>query len=388
MKAGPAENDSANYSAVIIENLGEVEFDQAFELIRSAPKQALTAWATRLENLPVAPRKTAAINMFFKTMSQIDTRMAVDLALALDRNNPRWAAIKAVAVAAPPSNLNEVARMYSAVGATPRSIVGDFIATWSAVDPEATARFLASYPGTVKNDDIAPFLGNWAAVDREAARDWLAKADPIRRDEEAYQCLYLGWMLKDQNAALADLTARAGDEKLARALKSVAEEVFTHSPATARNFVLALPPDRQAAAVEQITGHITNIYMGGDYLHLKPDEVTRWLVTLPDSLWNNVGYVMDKWMDTDSGAVNAWLDGMSPQVKDRLLAEHFRDSIAQDDPTAAFQSALRISDRAQREETFRQVLNKMDAEAREELLQKPKLPPEQAAELHRILKRL
>jgi hypothetical protein len=381
-------NDGVNYSAVTIENLGQVEFDQAFELIRSAPKQALMAWTRRLENLPLAPRKTAAINMFFKTISQIDTRTAVDLALAMDRNDPRWTAIKAVAVAAPYSNLDDVARMYAAIGPTSQSIVGDFIAKWSTVDPEATARFLASYPGQVDNRDIEPFVANWAAVDPNAAQDWLAKTDASRRDASMYESFYLGWLLKDRNSAVQDLAARATDKMFETAVKRVNEEVFSESPDAARNFVLALPPDRQAAAVDQITGHITNFYVGGDYLHLKADEVTKWLVTLPDSLWQQVGNVIDSWMSSDSSAVDAWLNGMSVQARDRLLAEHFRASHYSDDPTAAFQSALSISDRTRREDVFREVFAKMDAEKRKELLEKPKLPPEQAAELRRILKRL
>lgn len=380
--------ETTDYSNVTIENLGQVEFDQAFELIRSAPKEALTAWTKRLEALPLAPRKTAAINMFFKTIAQIDTRTAVDLALAMDRNDPRWTAMKAVAVAAPYSNLDEVARMYSTIGPTGQSIAGDFIAKWSTVDPEATARFLASYPGKVTNRDIEPFVANWAAVDPDGAKDWLAQADASRRDASMYESLYLGWLLKDRSWAVQDLAARATDKVFEKAVTRVNEEVFTQSPDAARNFVQALPPDEQAAAVDAITAHFKNIYIGGDYLSLKADEVAKWLVTLPDSLWKDVGYVINRWAGSDSGAVDAWLNGMSPQVKDRLLAEHFRVSVTNDDPTAGFQSALRISNRAQREETFREVLKKMDPEARKELLEKPKLPPEQAAELRQILRRL
>src|SRR5437868_10867577 len=81
-KAGPFPNDSANFSAVTIENLGQVEFDQAFGLLQSAPKEALTAWTKRLEALPVGPRRTAGLTAFFKTLAQIDTKTAVDLALS------------------------------------------------------------------------------------------------------------------------------------------------------------------------------------------------------------------------------------------------------------------------------------------------------------------
>src|SRR3954464_394902 len=51
-KAGP-QKEPTDYSSVAIENLGQVEFDHAYELIRSAPREALSAWSKRLEALPV-----------------------------------------------------------------------------------------------------------------------------------------------------------------------------------------------------------------------------------------------------------------------------------------------------------------------------------------------
>ena len=47
-----------DYSSVMIENLGQVGFDQALGMLHSAPKEALTAWTKRLEALPVGPRRT------------------------------------------------------------------------------------------------------------------------------------------------------------------------------------------------------------------------------------------------------------------------------------------------------------------------------------------
>jgi hypothetical protein len=378
-----------DFSAVTIENLGQVEFDHAFELIRSAPKEALTAWTKRLEALPVSPRKTSAISLFFKTLAQIDARTAVDLALSIDRSDPHWIAIASVAVATPSSSLSEVARMYLTIGETRIPIAGELIGKWSATDPEATARFLASYTGRVANDDIAAFIGNWAARDPAAALDWLAKADASRRDAGVYASLYAGWILDDRTAALEDLASHASDKTFKRAVKTISEKLFTESPDDARAFVLTLPAGAQAVAVDQVAGHITGLYFGGDYLHLKPDEVTKWVLTLPEPLWHeHIGYLIDRWSDADARAVDAWLNGMSPGARDRLLAEHCRSSSNSNAPTAAFQSGLRISDPALRADTLNQVFNEMDVEARQELLQKLELSPEEARQLERILKRL
>lgn len=380
----------ADFSSVTIENLGNVEFDQAFELLRTAPKEALAAWTKRLENLPLTPRKTAAISMFFRTLAQIDTKAAVDLALNIHKADPRWTAIRAVDVAAPSGNLPEVARMYSALSEAKLAVVGDLIGRWSMTDPEATAQFLASYPGKVTNDEIARFVGNWAALDPAAATQWLDETDPSRRCAQVYATFYSGWMLKDRTAALEELAARGGEKIFKKAIQMASENLFTDSPDAARTFVLMLPTTAaQKAAVDQVTLHITGVFLGsGDYLQLKPDDVAKWLFTLPDNLWQKeIGAIMDRWADTDPLGVDAWLSQLPPQSRDRLLAEQclaFNWNL----PTAGLKAGLRISDRELREKTLREIFEEKVEEGKEEILQKAELSGEEAAELHRILKKL
>src|SRR5438105_1346472 len=50
--------EAKDFTRVTIENLGQVEFDQAYELIHSAPEEALIEWTRRLEAMSVTPRKT------------------------------------------------------------------------------------------------------------------------------------------------------------------------------------------------------------------------------------------------------------------------------------------------------------------------------------------
>jgi hypothetical protein len=384
--APAAERDFSN---VTIENLGQVEFDHAFELLRSASKEALTAWTRRLETLPVAPRKTAAITVFFKTLAQIDTKTAVDLALNIERAGPRWTAIGAVDVAAPLATLPEIARMYTTINETKQPLVGDLIAKWSMTDPEATAEFLASYPGTVTNDQIAPFIGNWAALDPAAAARWLAQSDPSRRSQEVYQDFYAGWMQKDRAAALRDLAERASDKTFKKAIKAASQNLFIDSPDAARSFVLMLPTAAQKAAVDQITVHITGIFLGGgDPIHLQADEVTKWVYSLPDDLWREqIGYVIDRWAEGDSGAVDTWLSQLPPQTKDRLLAEQCL-AFNWNSPTTGFKAGLQIRDRWLREKTFREVFKDKVEEGKRELLERAELSGAEAAELDRIVKSL
>ena len=383
-------SERVDLSQVRIENIGEVEIDQVYELLRSAPNEALLGWRRRLEELPIGVRKTAAITAFFKTLAQTDAKSAVDLALGMAGAQSRWTAIGAVSNATPAAELKEVARMYMAIGETRIAIAGGFVGTWSATDPEATARFLASYPGKVGNEEIAGFLGNWAALDPSAAAHWLAKADPSRHDPLVFASYYDGWRLSDPGAALTDLATHSGDKKFQKAIERVTENLFTDSPEAARAFILTLPDGAtQEAAVSQVTGHITSVYLGGgDPLKLKPDQVTKWLLTLPENLWQKeIGSVMDNWAREDQTAVDAWTSQMTPQMRDRLLSEQclgFYWNI----PETAFRAGLRISDPALRQKTFRQVFLDRGEEGKEELLQRVDLSPEERAELMKIVERL
>ena len=387
--AKPSLAEPGDLSNVTIENLGQVEFDLAFELLSSAPKDALIAWAKRLETLPVTPRRTAAIGVFFKTLAQIDTKTAVDLALSMERADPRWVAIGAVGVAAPLANLTEVARMYTAINETKVPLVGELIGRWSMIDPEATAQFLAGYSGKVTNDEIARFLGNWAALDPVAAMQWLQETDASRHCPRVYADFYAGWILKERTAALEDLAAHGADKTFKKAIETVSETLFTDSPDGARSFVLMLPTiAAQKAAIEQIAGHVTGRYLGNDYLHLETEDVAKWLFSLPDNLWHEeIGYIIDRWAGYDPSAVDTWLNQVPPQTKDRLLAEQCR-AFNWNVPAAGLKAGLQIRDRELREETLRGIFEGKVKELQEELLRKAELSGEQAAELERILKKL
>lgn len=201
---------------------------------------------------------------------------------------------------------------------------------------------------------------------------------------------YGGWMLNDRPAALTDLAARSVDKTFEKAVKSVAENLFTDSAEAARAFILTLPSSAtQETAVAQITGHITDVYLGsGDYLHLKADEVAKWLLTLPDNLSRGeIGPVIDDWARDDQPALDAWYSQMQPPMRDRLLADQCR-AYSGNIPTTGLQAGLRISDPELRLNTFRQIFQDMVEERRQELVQAAELSAEEAGELRRILKHL
>lgn len=373
--------ETKDYSSVMIENLGQVEFDQAFDLLHSAPKEALTAWIKRLEELPVGPRRTAGLTAFFKTLAQIDTNTAVDLALSLNRQEPRWVAIAAISNATPAANLNEVARMYTALNEK-KLALSDFVRSWSRSDPVATAEFLSSYGGDLENNDFAPLMANWAALDPAAARDWLAK-HPVRRDEAVYAGFYSGWLEYDRSAALNDLRTRLEDQTFNKALKAVSMDLFKDSQEALRAFILTLPPAAQETGVDAIVGDVTAVYLSGGP-DLEADEVAKWLVTLPEKLWNgNVGEILNRW---DQAARDGWIDQLAPGTRDAVLADYCR-AYNSYTPSNNIRAGFKIRDPNRRQEAFRKIFGDMEEEAREELLAKAQLLPAETQELARILKR-
>ncbi len=379
------EEESADLYRVTIENVGQVEFEQAYGLLQAAPREVLSDWTRRLEALPVGPRKTAAITAFFKTLAQLDAKTAVDLALTLTRREPRATATSAINAATPVSSLAEVARLLAS-GEVERMSAISLIEKWSWTDPVSTSQFVASHPEMADEFGVGLLLGNWAALDPAAAKAWLDQLDASRQDPRVYRDFYSGWFEYDRPAALNHLIANAGDEKLNKAIESAAHFLFSESPVTARAFVLDLPEGQaRKAAISHITVEAAGHFIRGTP-SFSADAVAKWLFTLPPDNWqDNLGSVVSKWSGEDSAAVDQWMNDMPTPTRDQVAAE-FCLAYDSDDPARNFAAGLRINDPQLRENTFREVFKKVGSKKRaRELLQRANLPPEQAAALERLM---
>lgn len=148
--------EKVDLSAVKIENLGEVDFEQAYALLRSAGKETLVEWTMRLQALPTSPHKTAGITAFFKTLAQMDTGVAAELALKMDRHEPRWTAILAVTKAAPAANLAENRKTHQA--AHNDRPISDILAEFSAVRGRIVDRLARMTPAQLARTSLHPRL--------------------------------------------------------------------------------------------------------------------------------------------------------------------------------------------------------------------------------------
>jgi len=379
---GPSE--TTDYSRVIIENLGQVAFDQAFNMLKSAPKEALTAWTCRLEGLPVGPRRTAGITAFFKTLAQIDAATAIDLALSMKRREPRWNAIGSISSATPSADLNQVARMFIALNEKKLSLT-DLVTGWSRSDPAATARFLSNYSGDVDNRDVAQLMANWAALDPMAATEWLTQRDSFRRDETVCAAFYSGWLEHDRAAALNDLRIRAGDTSFDKGLEHVSKDLFKLSQDEARTFILTLSPAAQKTAVGSIYSDVTSVYLSGAP-DLQGDEVAKWLITLPENLWHEtIGEVLNRWPEEHVVERNIWMDQLPPDKRDAVLADYCR-AVNWYMPTDNIRAGLKIRDPNLRRQALHKAFEEMEGEQRRQALTDTGLSPDESRELAKILK--
>lgn len=381
-----AEIEARDSSAITIENLGEVDSEQAWALLRTAPKETLKQWTIRLQALPTSPHKAAGITAFFKALSQIDTALAVELASSMDRSEPRSTALSAVIKAAPLANLPALANLYR--GAGPED--GDrfsFLGQWSLSDPARAAEFVASVPGDSEKYEIGVVASNWAAIDPGAARGWLETLAPERRDEEVMDSFYEGYLEHDQAAALNDLVRKAGDKNLIKAIAHAGGKLFVESPDAARSFIAQLPPAEQAAAVSEITGYVNgNVY--SEDVEVKADGVAKWLLTLPDALWSEkVGRVVKAWAELDPQAYASWVGQMPSRIQNQIAADYCR-SYDWRNPKASFEAGLGITEPGLRDETFREFFSKLGAAKARGLVKRAHLPEADAASLERIISQL
>jgi hypothetical protein len=381
--------EERDFSKVTIENIGEVNFDQAYELLRSATPETLTQWSERLDALPTGPQKMAAIATFYKTLAQLDTTTAVDLALKLTRREARWAAFGAVHAAAPASEMRHVARMETSGNLKGLSLT-DFVWTWSRIDPVSASELVTALPDTVDNYGRSTLLANWASMDPGAAKTWLDNLDPKQRDDYVYEGFYGGWFEANPAAAVSHLAAHATDEKFDKAVRGAAQALFQESPDAARAFIISLPTAlAKGAAGGALESQATGRFLLRDPDPLEPSSAARWLYTLPEDVRDDqIGRVVAQWSARDPDGVNAWLREMPLPTRDRIAAE-FCQAFDWRQPGRNLEAGLSISDPRLREEALRALLQQIGSKkSARKMLQEANLPPPEAAKLQELIAEL
>src|SRR6185503_11505370 len=129
-----------------------------YDMMRSAPETKRQQWVQYLDAMPEGAQKTAALKSFYKTLVQIDPAAASASVDTLSDVDTKMTAAEAMVGTAPASGLQHVAGMLLKL---PREFVSthswdylsDIFQEWSAIDPEAMAKFVDKHP----NDELKDY---------------------------------------------------------------------------------------------------------------------------------------------------------------------------------------------------------------------------------------
>ena len=316
-----------DFSKVRIENIATVPFSELYDVLRSAEREQILTWARDLEKMPRGPRQIGAVIAFYKSLIQVDTATAIDAILQAQNMGMRDVAIDALMKAAPESIWGDLAEMMARLPHPRRGATGeDVIWNWSRVDPVAASQFIESHPAKEKEDDrLFSLLCNWGEIDPAAALRWL-EADASRQTEDSFRAFMSGWVDANREAALDFLVANSGRPKFGASVMDATYGVFLQSPDDARALILRLPSDHASSVVAHVAHTTAGVILGMPESYQKPmGEVASWMLTLPPALWReNIGELFGTWARRDMDHASAWVNALSPETRDAVLANFCR----------------------------------------------------------------
>jgi hypothetical protein len=354
---------------IIIRDIATIPFSELYDVLKSAPREQLLAWARDLESMPRGPRQRAAVNAYYKSLVQVDHRAAIEAVRRAQNINMREIALEALTRAAPESIWGELAEALVELPYPRRKNVReDLIWNWSAVDPVAAAQFITTHP--VPEGDLRPYslLCNWGQLNPEQARDWV-EADPSRQTENAWRALVTSWAETDRAAAVNYALANASRPNFAKAIDELAYDFVREAEADATDLLLRLPPDRAKGVMQHVAHMTMDVILGLPEGYVKPsDAVAKWMVTLPAEQWSDsIGLVAQDWFGKDPSAATQWFNQLSPSIRDTALASFCRGAKSESiDQVLAL--GLTIYDPKLRDAALGQLVRSL-GETKEEALQ-------------------
>jgi hypothetical protein len=315
-----------DYSQVTVREIATVPFSELYDVLKSAPREQLLAWARDLEQMAEGPRRTAAIKTFYKSLVQIDPAIALAAVAQIKDKWIQQQAALALLTTAPESIWGDLAEFFETIP-FPRDSWENPIRNWSRVDPLAVSHFIENHPKKLAKDEtdddrVITLLGEWAEIDPTAAKEWM-DADPGRQTEEARSTWLLGFAEHDRPAAANFLVAHATDENFADAIRRFSYGLFLDARDQMMSFVFQLPPEQARMAVGNVAEKTAGLYLHAPSGYQRPPaEVANWLVTLPTDLWAGaIGKVIGTWLLFDAPPAIRWVEQMAPRERDIALAD-------------------------------------------------------------------
>jgi hypothetical protein len=315
-------------SQIILRDIATVPFSELYDVLKSASREQLLAWARDLERMPRGPRQRAAVTAYYKSLIQVDHHAAIEAVLRAENLLMRDVAIDALTKAAPESIWGDLAEMLEVLPHSRRGAFReDVIWNWSRVDPVAVSKFIERHPIAGEDYRLVSILYNWGRIDPIAARDWV-EADPSRQTKEGFSSFVDGWAGVDRAAAMDYAVANAHRANFAEALNDLAYYFVRKFPDEATTFILRLPKAQAQEAMKAISHNTTAVmlHVSQDY-QKPPGLVAPWMVSMPLELWDgSIGSVVGNWMNTDADAATVWVNQLRAEKRDAVIADLCRTS--------------------------------------------------------------
>lgn len=310
-----------------VREIATVPFSELYDVLKSASREQLLAWARDLERMPRGPRQRAAVTAYYKSLIQVNHRAAIEALFQAENLNMRDLAIDALLKATPESIWGDLAEMMVRLPYQRRGAYRvDVIWNWSRVDPEAVSKFIESHPVSPEEDGrLFSLLSFWPNIDPAAAREWL-EADASRQTKDTFRAFVTSWAEVDPAAAINYAVANSTRPNFQAAIDDLVYQFMRLSKDDATKLILLLPADQAKAAIANVAHLTSAVLLGVPEDYQRPsNEVARWMVSLPVELWSeSIGDLAQEWLKRDATAATGWFNQLSPERRDVAIASFCR----------------------------------------------------------------
>lgn len=375
-------------TSVRVDKLASVPPSELYEVLSSATPEQILALAMKFNDLPSDAPTLGAVEMFFKTLAQINGNAALVTAFRIKDVRLRRAAASAVVDSVSPALCGDLAAHLrdhpdtDLMSENNGSFLDTLLQRWAFVDAAAAAKFLDELgdAADVLSYETKDRIGRaWGTVDPSQALAWADKHTyPTSNDQDVlFSDTIAGWCTTDLAAASSYVTQhidrQGGKESADTVLRLMLEHDGDGKGAT--KWLSELPSSLRKKEIE---GNFACVWAQRD-----ASASARWVETLPgDEQPAAVSGLMVVWAGHNWPAALEWINGIAGELRDHAINSAINccglpENIS---PAQAISLALSITNSDLRFDTLKDALSHWAIENREAAVgwvKRSSLPEEQ-----------
>jgi hypothetical protein len=379
-----------NFSQARVDNMAAVPSAELTQLMARAKPEELAALADKFNDAPTDARTLGALGVFFQAWAELDPKASLIGAFSLKDVTSRKLAAGTVVSCVSPSAAPELIAYLSEhpdkdlLDECKNRFLNPLLSNWSDLDPDSAAKFMDDLGDAKSNLNYTArnsIAFNWGTLDPTAALEWVEKQkdkDYVNRDS-LYNEVIRGWCLKDIAAAAAYVREHLDHPAAQTAADSVAENLFSHHPEDATEWISHLP---EGEVRDDAESTIATMWAEKD-----PASTAKWLAILPENEQKNLAYtIAQTWSAKNWPEASRWIDSLTGDARDNAL----RAAVNREGATEAesLSLALAIRDPEMQSTTMENVIRNWasnDAQAAEAWVNGSPLSDEQRQKLLSVI---